>query len=412
MRHKNFDAASLMLYHQGSDVIRILNIHSSNIIGEEMITIMYVATYGIDIAALFYLVGLLKSSTALKSNRKKPFLAGIILTIIIILAEAGTIVADNGSLNLRNLNIFTNVLGFALTPLIPIVITLIFDRRILTIHKLILVPSGINIVAAILSPLFRFIFYVDVNNQYVRGDYFYIFVAVYILNLLFLVVSTLDMGKKYNYPMMLKLVALSLFTITGTSIQLIVPSAYSSWHSVTLALFLYFLLMSEFDSSFDTLTGLYNRATFDKAVKEIVKPEGLSVIILDINDFKSVNDTYGHDYGDKVIKIVASVVRESFDKHYKCYRYGGDEFSIISSETDPEKIECQLRVMTKALAKMREKGNLLPTVSYGYSIFNGEETLDFHKILKEADEQMYHFKKTYKAGTAYTITVVASAQET
>ena len=117
--------------------------------------------------------------------------------------------------------------------MIPIVITLIFDRRILTIHKLILVPSGINIVAAILSPLFRFIFYVDVNNQYVRGDYFYIFVAVYILNLLFLVVSTLDMGKKYNYPMMLKLVALSLFTITGTSIQLIVPSAYSSWHSVT-----------------------------------------------------------------------------------------------------------------------------------------------------------------------------------
>ena len=170
--------------------------------------------------------------------------------------------------------------------------------------------------------------------------------------------------------------------------------------------------MSEFDSSFDTLTGLYNRATFDKAVKEIVKPEGLSVIILDINDFKSVNDTYGHDYGDKVIKIVASVVRESFDKHYKCYRYGGDEFSIISSETDPEKIECQLRVMTKALAKMREKGNLLPTVSYGYSIFNGEETLDFHKILKEADAQMYHFKKAYKAGTAHTITVVAAAQET
>lgn len=368
--------------------------------GEELIIIMYIATYIIDIAALFYLIGLLKSSSALNRNRKKPFLAGIILTVIIILSEAGTIFADNGGLDLRNLNIFCNVLGFALAPLIPIIITLVFDRRIITTHRFILIPSVVNIISTLLSPQFRFIFYIDESNNYVRGDYFYIFIAVYIINFLFLMISTLDMGKKYNYPMMLKLVALSFFTIIGTSIQLVVPSAYSSWHSVTLALFLYFLLMSEFDSSFDTLTGLYNRATFDRAVQEIVKAKAVSVVILDINDFKSVNDTYGHDYGDRVIKTVASVIRDSFNKHYRCYRYGGDEFSVISCESDPEKIEHQLEVMTKALAEMRVDGNRLPTVSYGYSIFNGEETLDFHKILRDADEQMYHFKKQYKSGTA------------
>lgn len=361
---------------------------------------MYIATYIIDIAALFYLIGLLKSSSALNRNRKKPFLAGIILTVIIMLSEAGTIFADNGGLDLRNLNIFCNVLGFALAPLIPIIITLVFDRRILTTHRFILIPSIVNIIITLLSPQFRFIFYIDESNNYVRGDYFYIFIAVYIINFLFLVISTLDMGKKYNYPMMLKLVALSFFTIIGTSIQLVVPSAYSSWHSVTLTLFLYFLLMSEFDSSFDTLTGLYNRATFDRAVQEIVKAKAVSVVILDINDFKSVNDTYGHDYGDRVIKTIASVIRDSFNKHYRCYRYGGDEFSVISCESDPEKIEHQLEVMTKALAEMRVDGNRLPTVSYGYSIFNGEENLDFHKILRDADEQMYHFKKQYKSGTA------------
>lgn len=372
---------------------------------------MYIATYFIDIAALICLVVLLYSSTALNTNRKKPFLAAIILTVIIIVSEAVTIYTGDGNSNLRTINIFSNVLGFALTPMIPIVITLIFDRRILTTHRLILVPTGINSIAVVLSPLFGFIFYVNANNQYIRGEYFFIFIAVYIINFLFLVLSTLDMGKKYNYPMMLKLVALSLFTIIGTSIQLVVPSAYSSWHSVTLALFLYFLLMSEFDSSFDTLTGLYNRATFDKAIKEIVKPKALSVIILDINDFKNVNDTYGHDYGDRVIKIVASVIRESFNMQYKCYRYGGDEFSILSSETDPEKIEFQLRTMTKALAEMRENGNQLPTVSYGYSVFQGEEVPDFHKVLKEADDQMYHFKKANKAGTAEKISISALGQE-
>lgn len=361
---------------------------------------MYIATYAIDIAALVFLIGLLYSSAVLNTNRKKPFLAGIILTIIIIIAEAGTIFADGGYFNLRSINILSNILGFSLAPVIPILIALIIDNRILTTHKIWLIPSFINVVAAGLSPLFRFIFYIDDKNQYIRGEYFFIFISVYILNFMFLVISTLDMGKKHNYPILWKLIALSIFTITGTSIQLAYPSAYSSLHCVTLALFLYYLVMSEFDSSFDTLTGLYNRATFDKASKEIVKQKALSVIILDINDFKSVNDTYGHDYGDRVIKAVASVIRDTFKKHYKCYRYGGDEFSIIGSEIERGKIEFQLRAMTDSLAKIRDKGILLPTVSYGYSIYPGGKELDFNKILKEADEQMYHFKMLHKAAAS------------
>jgi diguanylate cyclase (GGDEF)-like protein len=284
--------------------------------------------------------------------------------------------------------------------MIPIVITLIFDKRILTTHRLWLVPSLVNLAASLLSPLFGFIFYIDSNNQYMRGEYFLVFIIVYIINFLFLVISTLNMGEKYNYPIMWKMVALSIFTIIGTSIQLVYPLAYSSWHCVTLALFLYLLVMSEFDSSFDSLTGLYNRASFDKIMLNIVKPKTLSVIILDIDDFKSVNDAFGHDYGDKVIKTVASVIRGSFDKHYKCYRYGGDEFSIISHEIDQEKIDLQLRTMTELLAKIRENGSVIPTVSYGYSIFRGGDTLDFHKIIEEADAEMYHFKKIHRAAAA------------
>lgn len=359
--------------------------------------IMYTATYFIDIAALFYLMGLLYSSTALNNYRKKPFLVAIILTVVIILSEAGTVLNSNGILNLRSINILCNVFGFALTPMIPIAIILIFDKMILRTHKLLLIPSLINIIATVLSPLLRFIFYVDANNQYIRGDYFFIFITVYIINFLFLIIVTLEVGKKCNYPIMGKMVALSLFTIIGTSIQLLYPLAYSSWHCVTLSLLLYFLLMSEFDSSFDTLTSLYNRATFDKATKQIPETKAFSVILLDINDFKSVNDTYGHDYGDTVIKAVAEIIRKSFNKNYTCYRFGGDEFSIIGNETDKEKIEHQLRIMTNNIEEMREKGNPLPTVSYGYSIFPGGENLDFHKILKEADDQMYHYKKIHKA---------------
>jgi hypothetical protein len=215
---------------------------------------IYIVVYSINILALLYLLGLLQSGTMLNSYRKKPFVFAIVLTVIIIFSEAGTILASDGSTGLRSLNILCNVLGFALTPMIPIALINIFDINIIKSLKLLQLPTLINIAAVILSPLFKLIFYIDVNNQYRRGEYFFIFVMVYVINFLFLVISTLYTGKKYHYPIKVKVILLSLFSVAGTSIQLVDPLIYSSWHCVTLALFLYFIVMSEFDSSFATLT--------------------------------------------------------------------------------------------------------------------------------------------------------------
>jgi len=123
-----------------------------------------------------------------------------------------------------------------------------------------------------------------------------------------------------------------------------------------------------------------------------------SVIILDINDFKVINDTYGHNYGDAVLKTVAEVIRKSFNKHYTCYRFGGDEFAIIGSKTDQEKIEYHLMSLTNAIEKIRNEDNPLPKISYGYSIYRGGENSDFYKNLKEADDRMYQLKKIQKQG--------------
>lgn len=273
---------------------------------------MYIATYTIDIAALIFLFWSLYSGPAVNIYRKRPFLIGIILTLVVILSEAGTVFAGNGNFNLRTIHILCNVLGFALAPIIPLVIALIFDGRLIRNRKLLLFPSLINMIATLLSPLFGFVFYVDAYNRYFRGDYFSIFVAACLINFMLLVIATFKVSEKYNYPIMRKLVPLSLFTITGTSIQLANPSAYSSWHCITLSLILYFLLISEFDSSFDPLTGLYNRAALEKATRYLKKAKAFSVVALDINDFKRVNDTYGHDYGDTVIKAVAAVTSRNF----------------------------------------------------------------------------------------------------
>lgn len=352
-------------------------------------------TYLIDIVALVFLCFFIHTNNILDKNRKGPFYLSTALTILIILAEVGTIIAD-GNADLRYLNVFCNVTGFALTPAISIFLIAIFDISILQKNKLLILPSLINMLAALLSPWLGFIFYIDVNNHYTRGNWFFVFVAAYIINLVILLICTIRMGDKHNYPIKAKITALTLFLVAGTSIQIIVPSVYASWHSVTLSLLLYYLLLTEFDGSFDALTKLYNRAAFDKMARKLDGRKPFSVIIMDINNFKEMNDTYGHDFGDDVIRKVASVIRKSFNSHCICYRIGGDEFYIINNETDPVKLELQLKSMTNNLEKERRMDNRLPTVAYGYSIFKGGKTFDLQEMLKESDDQMYYFKKIQK----------------
>lgn len=354
---------------------------------------VYIATYSIDIVALLYLLTCCCSSNILENRRKKSFLFAIVLAIVIIMSEAGTLLANDGAIALRGVSILCNVLGFGLTPAIPLALITISDFTLLDKHKWLLWPTWINLAAAVLSIRFKWIFSVDADNHYGRGNFFFIFVVVYIVNLLLLLIGTLRMGKKYRYPIQRKMIVLSLLTIAGTSIQLVYPWIHSSWHCITFSLFLYFILLSEFDSSFDVLTGLFNRAAFEKAASQMTSPKGFSVIVLDINNFKQVNDAFGHNYGDFAIKVVAKILRESLDSRYSCYRAGGDEFYVIGTETDSEKIQDQLEKITEVLSKKRGMDGRLPTISYGYSVFHGGESPDFQEILRTADYQMYCFKR-------------------
>ncbi len=356
----------------------------------------YIATYFLDAVALSFLCYLIRNDSILDKDRKGPFYLGTTLTILIILSDVGTIIAANGGTNLRILNIICNVVGFTLAPVIPIILIAIFNIEVLQSNKLLMLPSILNMFATALSPWLSILFYVDANNQYTRGNYFFIFVAAYIINLIIMLISTVKTGEKHHYQIKAKMTTLSLFVLVGTSIQIIIPSVYSTWHSVTLSLLLYYLLLTEFDGSLDALTKLHNRAAYEKMANKMEDRKLYSVIVIDVNNFKEVNDTYGHEFGDNVLKKVASVIRKSFDNRCTCYRVGGDEFYIINSETDPVKLEQQLKSMTSNLEKERETDNRLPTVAYGYSIFKGGKALNFQEVLKEADDRMYSFKSVQK----------------
>jgi len=356
----------------------------------------YIATYFLDAVALTFLCYLISNDSILDKDRKGPFYLGTTLTILIILSDVGTIIAGNGSTDLRILNIICNVVGFTLAPVIPIILIAIFDVEVLQSNKLLMLPSILNMFATALSPWFNIVFYVDTNNKYTRGNYFFIFMATYIINLMIMLICTVKTEEKHHYQIKTSMTILSLFVIVGTSIQIILPTVYSAWHSVTLSLLLYYLFLTDFDGSLDALTKLHNRAAYEKMINKMENMKSYSVIVIDVNNFKEINDTYGHDFGDNALKKIASVIRKSFDNRCICYRVGGDEFYIINSETDPVKLEHQLKSMTVNLEKERKKDEHVPTVAYGYSIFKGGKAISFQEVLKEADERMYVYKSMQK----------------
>jgi diguanylate cyclase (GGDEF)-like protein len=155
----------------------------------------------------------------------------------------------------------------------------------------------------------------------------------------------------------------------------------------------------EYAAVTDPLTGLYNRRYFDDALNEylsafrrIEKPMGM--ILLDIDHFKLVNDTHGHDIGDEVLRQIATCLREFTRYHDVVARLGGEEFAVLSPNVSPSQLfGLAERIRTAISGLAVETGNvaLRVTVSAGVALWDGKEKGD--ALFKRADRQLYEAKK-------------------
>jgi diguanylate cyclase (GGDEF)-like protein len=149
----------------------------------------------------------------------------------------------------------------------------------------------------------------------------------------------------------------------------------------------------------DGLTGMQNRRYFDDALKEyleefrrIGKPIGL--MILDLDHFKQVNDTHGHDVGDEVLRAVAKCLKDMTRYHDVVARLGGEEFAVVTPNMDAELLARFAERIRKAVATMSVlSGNvrLRITTSVGLAVWDRKETAeDFYR---RADRQLYEAKR-------------------
>ena len=151
----------------------------------------------------------------------------------------------------------------------------------------------------------------------------------------------------------------------------------------------------------DALTGLYNRRMMDRLLATGIDHSNkfnvnLILGIIDIDDFKEINDTFGHDSGDLVLKTIASVIREEIvDKNAGfCGRWGGEEFTFMISKSNIDEAKDVVEILRKRVAKTYFEGIGNRTISIGMTMhIKGENTED---LFKRADDALYEAKGTGK----------------
>ena len=163
-------------------------------------------------------------------------------------------------------------------------------------------------------------------------------------------------------------------------------------------------------SKYDFLTGLFNRRSIEKTLKnklmelkENSSDTNLVIMLGDIDNFKKINDTYGHDWGDKVLKEIALSLKDTFRENDVICRWGGEEFLVILPDVkteDVKKVETRLGTRISQV-KLPDKSAV--TMTFGLVLCSSGISIDMDTAINIADKKLYEGKKNGKDRIEYAI---------
>ena len=148
---------------------------------------------------------------------------------------------------------------------------------------------------------------------------------------------------------------------------------------------------------------LYNRRYLSEIAEELLllakrQTIPLSVLMIDIDKFKNINDTYGHDVGDEVIKLLANSLIEHVRQSDIVVRLGGEEFVAILPDSDIDNAQIKAEDIRKIIENLEfklENSTMIKfTVSIGVSNYEIDNDYSFDKVLKKSDEALYEAKES------------------
>ncbi len=282
------------------------------------------------------------------------------------------------------------------------------DRTMIKIYYAMIAMIVFSIVLQFAAIFGHSVFYIDASNAYHRGPLMPAYLVALFISLLLLVFGIITFSNKTQSIMKGTLFAFAAILAIGIVLRSIFPNCNYDFLCMSVSFLFLLVHYSHVTLRIDPLTKLLNRQVYSSLIKRINYPT--IVIVIDVNDFKQINDTYGHECGDQTLRRLAHLIRKAHDKYAYCFRPGGDEFCIILKpgaferliEETPhrdsyslgEKLTNRLNELIQAENKSDPENYLASGVSQGYGIFYSRCQIPLEKVIELADRRMYQNKAT------------------
>ena len=366
---------------------------------------------GISLVLLFILIICRHMTRRTRRTAEHVFTALIIINIVCSIAEPFSFLVDGVDVGvLWILNFAANTVLYGCTATVSVLwvwyvaLSLSHDRkRPLRVVVPMMAIWGLLISALVGNIFGGYFFSIDANNVYHREPLGYIFYAFlfssYIISLILYYRFRIIHGKAQFFPIWMFLFPLLL----GCGIQMLFYGISVAWTSCAIGLTGIYVNLQSKQSLVDDLTGVYNRAYLEHKLIMARRSARYvySGIMLDIDDFKQVNDTFGHSIGDTALADAAKLLINITDRYTQVFRFAGDEFIVFirlpaaraaEQEAVTRAVEERIRNESDAFNAAGEAPYTI-SFSMGHAVYDPTQADDafFHAM----DDAMYREKQRH-----------------
>lgn len=303
-------------------------------------------------------------------------------------------------------NLFSNGLLFLL-DIVPIILWTVYIhfqvtrnrqkvKHTLVLASVFLILNGIGVFGSLFEGWF---FFIDSENLYHRGPYFgwhgFLDFTLLIYTYWFLFRQRKQIEKRSYHSFLL-----FPLPMAGCSVlQILVLGTSLTWSALILSILLVYFYLQNQGLTKDYLTGAFNRRVLDQHLQEKIngRKKGVSfaAIFIDVDEFKKINDRFGHVVGDLALQDVAHVLQGSIKESELIVRFGGDEFILILNSGTAAHTEETMKTIEENLSRhnqSQERPYQL-SLSMGYYVYDPSSMMKVEEFLREIDQLMYKNKQ-------------------
>ena len=250
------------------------------------------------------------------------------------------------------------------------------------------------------TPLHGIIFTINEDNIYTRTEnYFIIPNLMIVLYVLFGAVKVYMNRKKEEKYLVIPAIFFIVPVLLGIIVQVFSYGISLTFIGIAIGLTGVYLSTQNESAYKDPLCGIYNRRYYIDYVRSFCnsrkKDDFLVGILIDMDNFKQINDKYGHDVGDKALQLFGSVLRKQIDDIGFAVRYGGDEFILITKQSEAA-TDAVVANIVKEIDRINATGKNEFHLSFSYGMANLNSDSNMDEFLSTMDARMYEMKRNRK----------------